>query len=117
MAEVILQIAVLPASFAWMAVGGDVTSTSGVLDAMLKGGPFAIVLLLIILDKLGTNSERDKLRTENADQRKQIQDLNEEIRKEVVPVLTEMNTLMSDTVQALGSNYTPPKRQPARRGS
>jgi hypothetical protein len=94
-------------------------SGSGILDALLKGGPFAVVLALIIFDKLGTNSERDRLREENRNLREQNQTLNDTIRKEVVPPLTELNRLMGETLQVLSDEdrfpAKPVKRTPTRR--
>lgn len=92
--------------------------SAGVWDALLKGGPFAIVLALIIFDKLGTNSERDRLRIENQGLRDQNQALNDTIRTEVVPPLTELNRLMGETLVLLGDeDRFPRRRAPARRGS
>lgn len=86
------------------------TTGGGVLDALLKGGPFAIVLALIIFDKLGTNSERDRLRQENQALREQNQALNDTIRQEVVPPLTELNRLMSETLIVLSDETRFPLR-------
>jgi hypothetical protein len=92
------------------------STSDGVLDALLKGGPFAIVLLLIIMDKLGTNGERDRLRLENQALREQNQKLNDTIRTEVVPPLTEVNRLMSETLDVISDEGRfPRKRPPARR--
>lgn len=58
------------------------------VDTLLKGGPFAIVLLLIILDKIGTHGERDRLRLENTALREEIKELNADLRNDVLPPLT-----------------------------
>lgn len=71
------------------------------LSALLQGGPFAIVVLLIILDKLTTPGERDKLRTENEQLRGEIKELNNNIRQEIVPTLVTINTLMKEVVEEL----------------
>jgi hypothetical protein len=68
---------------------------------LLNGGPFAVVVLLIILDKLTTPGERDRLRTENTELKKQVQQLNENILRDVLPVLTQLNVLITQTVDAL----------------
>lgn len=58
------------------------------VDTLLKGGPFAIVLLLIVLDKIGTHGERDRLRIENTALRNEIKELNADLRNDVLPPLT-----------------------------
>lgn len=68
---------------------------------LLNGGPFAIVVLLIILDKLTPPGERDRLRTENLQLREEIKVLNANIRDEIVPPLVQLNTLMKDVVEEL----------------
>jgi di/tricarboxylate transporter len=69
---------------------------------LLNGGPFAIVVLLIITDKLTPPGERDRLRIENETLRKQLDSLNENIRHEIVPLLTQLNILNTQTIEALG---------------
>jgi hypothetical protein len=68
---------------------------------LLNGGPFAVVVLLIILDKLNTPGERDRLRVENELLKKQVAELNESIRKDIVPALTQVNTLNAQTIEVL----------------
>lgn len=63
-------------------------STDPWVDTLLKGGPFAIVLLLIVLDKIGTHGERDRLRVENTSLREEVRELNADIRNDVLPPLT-----------------------------
>ena len=67
----------------------------GFMDALLKGGPFAVVLALIIFDKLGTNSERDRLREEVKTERAKNQELNDTVRSEVIAPLAEHGRLNS----------------------
>lgn len=68
---------------------------------LLNGGPFAVVVLLIILDKLTPPGERDRLRAENQVLRDEIKVLNQNIREEIVPPLVQLNTLMKDVVEEL----------------
>lgn len=68
---------------------------------LLNGGPFAIVVLLIILDKLTTTGERDRLRAENRELREEVKILNTSIRDEVVPPLVRLNGLIADVVEEL----------------
>lgn len=65
---------------------------------LLNGGPFAIVLLLIIMDKITTTGERDRLRKENEDLRVEIKSLNLNIQKEIMPPLIQLNILMKEVV-------------------
>lgn len=78
---------------------------------LLNGGPFAIVLLLIIFDKIGTHAERDRLRIENKELRDKNEDLNKVLRDEVVPPLTDLNRLMADVVQRLDASPNLPRRR------
>lgn len=71
------------------------------ISYLLNGGPFAIVVLLIILDKLTPPGERDRLRAENQVLRDEIKVLNQNIREEIVPPLVQLNTLMKDVVEEL----------------
>lgn len=79
---------------------------------LLQGGPFAIVLLLIIFDKIGTHAERDRLRVENENLRTKNDELNTVLREDVVPPLTELNRLMTDVVKRLDEDRDPlPRRR------
>lgn len=100
---------------AWLAAEAPIQQTSDWLGYLLNGGPFAIVLLLMILDKIGTNSERDRLRIENAALRDQNQNLNDTIRTEVVAPLTEQNRLMVEIVQILDDEERFPRRRTPRK--
>lgn len=91
----------------------EAASSSGTdwVNYLLNGGPFAVVVLLMVLDKLTTTSERDRLRAENAALRDEIKVLNESIRQEIVPPLVQMNELMRDVVSELSAArgvYYPP---------
>src|SRR5690606_36367443 len=82
------------------------------VNYLLNGGPFAVVVLLIILDKITTTSERDRLRVENEVLRNEVRVLNDNIRKEIVPPLVQLNALMKDVLQELtdrGRYYPPPE--------
>jgi hypothetical protein len=56
---------------------------------ILKGGPAALVVFLLIIDKLCTPGERDRLRTELTASHLREEALNEFIRKEHVPLMTK----------------------------
>ena len=71
------------------------------VDSLLKGGPFAIVLLLIIIDKIGTHGERDRLRTENTELRQEIRELNKSLREDVAPLLKSNTDTMKQYVDFL----------------
>lgn len=68
---------------------------------LANGGPFAIVILLIVFDKLSTTGERDRLRAENDALKAEIKDLNENIQSEIVPPLVQMNALMKEVLDEL----------------
>lgn len=113
-----LQLAALTVS-AWIAQTQPVDPGGGGdtnwVTYLLNGGPFAIVLLLIILDKIGTHAERDRLRIENKELRDKNETLNNVLREEVVPPLTELNRLMAEVLRALDTPPEPPApRQPRR---
>lgn len=71
--------------------GGSETWT----EILLKSGPWALVVLLIILDKLTPVGERDRLRIENTELRKALQEAEIANRKDVVPALIECNRLLA----------------------
>jgi hypothetical protein len=100
---------------AWWAAEAPADTGTDWISYLLNGGPFAIVLLLILLDKLGTHAERDRLRVENAALREQNQALNDSIRTEVVAPLTEQNRLMQEVVKILDDEDRFPRRPPPRR--
>jgi hypothetical protein len=86
-----LSVAVLGLVFQ-SSTGG--TSSDNWVDVLLKSGPWAIVVLLIIMDKLTTTGERDRLRLENTELRKTLQEAEIANRSMVIPALTESNRLL-----------------------
>ena len=78
---------------------------------LLNGGPFAVVLLLIIFDKIGTHAERDRLRTENTILREKNEELNTTLREDVVPPLTQLTGLMADVLRRLDDHEPPTPRR------
>jgi hypothetical protein len=70
-------------------------SSDNWIDVLLKSGPWAVVVLLIILDKLTTTGERDRLRLENTELRKALEEAEQAYRKEVTPALVEGNRLLA----------------------
>lgn len=98
-------------------IGAESAGGGEWINYLLNGGPFAIVVLLILMDKLTTTGERDRLRIENETLRDEIKVLNESIRKEIVPPLVQMNELMRDAVTELSDrgHYYPPDPKGLRR--
>lgn len=78
---------------------------------LLQGGPFAIILILILMDKLAPTGERNRLREENEKYKADIQTLNNKLL-EVLPPLTEaahVMTRVGDLLEAMGNgNNDPP---------
>lgn len=59
------------------------------INYVLNGGPFAIVVFLIVTDRLTTPGERDRLRTELTAAHEREAKINDNLRTEVVPALTK----------------------------
>jgi len=59
---------------------------------VVNGGPFAVVVILLVMDKLTTPGERDRLREQNAELAKMNEALNESIRRDILPLISE-NTM------------------------
>lgn len=76
-------------------------ASDGWIDTLLRGGPFALILLLIMLDKLGPHGERDRLRGENRALQAAIDRQNEAIRKDLLPAILEANRLQAEVIRAL----------------
>lgn len=87
------------------------------VDSLLKGGPFAVVLLLIIMDKIGTHGERDRLRKENDELRAEIRDANKTMREEIVPPAIEMTKQTSRIIEILSDEERFPSRRQRRAGA
>lgn len=68
---------------------------------LLNSGPFAMFLVLIVMDKITTPGERDRLRAENLELREEIKTLNNSLREEVMPPLIQMTALMKDVVEVI----------------
>lgn len=81
------------------------------ISYLLNGGPFAIVVLLLITDKLTTPGERDRLRAENEQLRTEVKTLNENLRNEIVPPLTEMNRLNTQVIEILSDEDRFPRKR------
>lgn len=82
-------------------VAADVTTSDPYVDTLLKGGPFAIVVALMVADKIGTHGERDRLRIENTALRNEIKELNDDLRKDVMPPLTGIATGLPEFTRLL----------------
>lgn len=80
----------------------EATSTGGDwVTYLLQGGPFAVVVLLVIFEKLVPPGERDRLRAENAQYREDIARLNQTIRDDIVPLLSQSNDAMKMVLDEL----------------
>lgn len=55
---------------------------------LLNGGPFAVVVFLLVTDRLTTPGERDRLRKEVTAAHEREERLNQTIRDDFVPVIT-----------------------------
>ena len=86
------------------------SNTTEWVTYLLNGGPFALVLLLILMDKIGTNSERDRLRLENKELRDKNEALNTTIRTDIVGPLAENNRLMAEMLRIVDQLTEPPRR-------
>lgn len=85
---------------------------------LLQGGPFAVILVLILADKLAPTGERNRLREENKQYKVDIQALNDKLL-EVLPPLTEAAKTMTEVgevVQELTHPTYNRPRQPERGG-
>lgn len=87
--------------FAQAAGGSDPAGGPDYVSYLLNGGPFAIVLLLIITDKLAPTGERDRLRTELTAAHEREAALNDNLRKEIVPALTQNTAALTRATEAL----------------
>jgi hypothetical protein len=91
-----------PVLFAFTVISNIITAASASspewISYLLNGGPFAVLVLLILLDKLTTPVERDRLRTENEQLREQVKTLNESLRIDIVPPLMKLNELMKQVL-------------------
>src|SRR5690349_20948871 len=77
--------------------GGDINW----ITPLLNSGPFAMFLVLIVMDKITTPGERDRLRGENLQLREEIKTLNNSLREEVMPPLIQMTSLMKDVIEVI----------------
>lgn len=67
---------------------GSTGSDVNYVNYLLNGGPFAIVVMLLVLDKLTTPGERDRLRKELTAAHEREDKLNTNIREQIVPLMT-----------------------------
>lgn len=67
------------------------------LTYLLQGGPFALILALIILDKLAPTGERDRLREENKQLKEDQKELNQTLLTVIPPLIEATKGLSSLT--------------------
>jgi hypothetical protein len=80
---------------------------SGVIDVLLKGGPFAIVLLLVIMDKITTPSERDLLRKKLDESQARERALYEGIKTDLTPALVANGALIAENTRIFNEKVVP----------
>lgn len=83
----------------------DVSSGGGRADInwlsyLLNGGPFAIVVFLLVTDKLTTPGERDRLRVELTAAHAREERLNENIRNDIVPMMALVHEAATRSTEA-----------------
>ncbi len=97
-AATVLAVTTVFANTAEAAAGGGGTDW---ISYVLQGGPFAVVVILFVLEKLITPGERDRLREENKQYQKDIADLNLVIRDHIIPLLGQNNETMKKVYDEL----------------
>lgn len=81
--------------------GADPGAATDWIGYLLQGGPFAVVVILFIFEKLVTPGERDRLREENKKYQQDIADLNLVIRDQIIPLLAQNNETMKKVYEEL----------------
>lgn len=67
---------------------------------VLNGGPFAIVVFLLVTDRLTTPGERDRLRTELTASHEREERLNNNIREDFIPLMTKAHEAIARSTEA-----------------
>lgn len=70
------------------------------ISYLLNGGPFAIVVFLLVTDKLTTPGERDRLRVELTAAHAREEKLNENIRNDIVPMMALVHEAATRSTEA-----------------
>lgn len=81
--------------------------SASVVDALLKGGPFAIVVLLIMLDRLTTPGERDLLRKQLQESQARERALYEGIKSDLAPALVANGALIAENTRIFNEKVVP----------
>lgn len=97
------------------ATGGGGGDAINWVTPLLNSGPFAMFLVLIVMDKITTPGERDRLRTENANLKEELKQLNSSLREEVMPPLIQMTGLMKDVIEVVNDANERRSRERLRR--
>lgn len=82
-------------------VADDVGVANGVMDAILRGGPWAIIFVLFLTDRLDTTGERNLLRLQLEQSQERERKLYESIRTELTPALSENTNVMVGAVKPM----------------
>ena len=101
-----LYAATVSAVVAWVLTATN--PTGSIEDYLLGYGPLGIVLLLVVMDKIGTHSERNRLREENAALRDELRLANEITRRDILPPLIKVTELLPQVVERLTSRRGSP---------
>lgn len=67
---------------------------------LLNGGPFAVVVFLLVTDKITTPGERDRLRLELTASHEREEKLNVNIRQDIVPMMTLAHSAIARNTEA-----------------
>lgn len=81
------------------------------INYLLNGGPFAVVVFLLISDKITTPGERNRLRDELSSSHLREDKLNENIRHDIVPLMTNVNNTLGRVITELGNLERYPRKE------
>lgn len=69
-------------------------------DLIERFGFPTVVVLLFVFDRITNTSERDRLRSENAELRRELKDQNEILREKIMPPLVDLTRLLPSVIAA-----------------
>lgn len=79
----------------------ETDGTNTAIDALFKGGPFAFVLGLVLLEKLVTPGERDLLRKQLLESQTRERALYDKVNSEVLPAVIENSRINKESIRPL----------------
>lgn len=86
-----------------MVASSHASASPDVLSYLLQGGPFAIVVLLVVMEKLVTPGERNRIYEVNQILREELRKTNEDLRQEIVPPITQIVQLVPEMIRVIGN--------------